>query len=541
MYRLLIVDDEPIIVEGLYDCFQQQDDLPCEVYKACSGVEALAIARRVRVDVLLTDIEMPVMNGLALQAEIARIWPRCKTIFLTGYSDFQYVQTSLRSGAFDYVLKREEDRKVVQSVGRAIAAITAENSYDRLLQDARDRMTQALPALRREYLLELLQGEPATPAARAARFAELGISLRAHDDAHVVIGRIDEWRDDIRPGDKSLFLYCIGNIIEEQFAGQFRVQFVMLAGDRFLWLMQPAENAAAANAAYILGTVESIQAACRTYLKVACSFVAGCEPCRWEDISAKYDRLSFQLANGLGLGSEILLSDSHPVAANDYEEQLKERDLSLLAQALERQDRDAFNAKFGELSAAVHDRHDLQSGAALALFYALSAMFMLYLNRHGLFAETMARIKPNKLLTVQEHASLDEALHFFRTLAETLFASADERSGEATSDVVRRVNEYINEHIGGDLSLTRLTEIVHLTPSYLSRLYKQQTRQSLTDYIMQAKLDKAKEMLATSPKKIYQIGFDLGFQSAPYFNRLFKKMANMTPQEYRNAYGTPET
>ncbi len=64
MYSLLIVDDEPIIVEGLYDCFQQAEDLPFEVYKAFNGEEALSIARRIRIDILLTDIEMPIVEWI---------------------------------------------------------------------------------------------------------------------------------------------------------------------------------------------------------------------------------------------------------------------------------------------------------------------------------------------------------------------------------------------------------------------------------------------------------------------------------------------
>ncbi|MBO9607683.1 MAG: response regulator [Paenibacillaceae bacterium] len=543
MYRVLIVDDEPIIVEGLYDMLQQQEEVPCEVLKAGSAPEALEIARLVRIDVLLTDIEMPVMNGLALQQEMSRLWPKCKTIFLTGYSDFHYVQSSLRSGAFDYVLKREEDRKVLQVVAKAIDAIAADSSADRLLHEARNRMHVAMPALRRDYLLDLLlNGPTASPESRSARFAELGIALRGGGSVHLVIGRVDSWPAGIRPGDKPLYLFGVGNIAEEQFAGKLRVQFVTLPGDRFLLLMQ-TEDGVEIGEAYLLGTLESIQSACRTYLKITCSFAAGCEPCDWNDAAAKYERLSFRMANGLGLGSESLLADSrHDAAAPAaYGGQLTERNMSLLSQALERKDRDAFEAKFAELAEAVCERGgDLRSGDALALFYALSAMFMLFLNRHGLFTDMMAKVKLNKLLSIEEHASLEEALLFYRGLAHALFASASEASGIETSDVVRRVNEYIQDHIGGDLSLTRLTEIVHLTPSYLSRLYKQQTRQSLTDFIMQARLDKAKELLAGSHKKIYQIGFELGFQSAPYFNRLFKKAVSMTPQEYRDLYGTAE-
>ncbi|QGQ94346.1 AraC family transcriptional regulator [Paenibacillus psychroresistens] len=288
---------------------------------------------------------------------------------------------------------------------------------------------------------------------------------------------------------------------------------------------------------YILGTIESAQTACKTFLKLPCSFIVGCEPCKWDHIGAKFERLNFILARGLGLGREILLTDSHRFSSPVIEKHLKVNEVSLLAQPLERKDRATFYGKFAELSASIQEKDNLRSGIALELFYALSSMFIIFLNRRGLLEEIAVKLNLNKLLTIQEHASWDEAAQFFRTLAEAIFEWADLENSQVSTDVVGRVNQYIQENIGGDLSLICLSEIVHLTPFYLSRLYKQQTGQSLTDYIMEEKLLKAKVLLLDTSKKIYQIGLELGFESAPYFNRLFKKMTHMTPQDFREAWG----
>lgn len=542
MYRLLIVDDEPIIVEGLFDKFLQLTTHAFEVYKAYNGEEALGIARRARVDLLLTDLKMPGMNGLELQQAVQLLWPKCKTVFLTGHCDFQSIQSSMRGGAFDYVLKMEMDAKIIEAVTRAADAIAEEHSHARLLSDARHRWTQALPILCKEYVLELLEGERTSPQGRAARFAELRLPLDAGAPVHLGIGRVDEWQGDIRPGDKSLLLYGVHNVIEEHFAGGCRIVFVTYGNDRFLWLLQmepgTERETALQRQSRILGIVESAQTACRTYLKLPCSFVAGCEPCCWEELPRKFGQLDFLLTRGLGLGREILLSDASPspAATNDTAARVQEREVTQLMQALERKDGIGFHRRLADISSAIGETEAIRSGMALTLFYSLSASFLQLMNRSGLLESLPERIDMNKLLGAQEHAAWRDAARFFGELADLIIEKVEDESGRETSEVVERVQSYVREHIDGDLSLARLSEIVFLTPFYLSRLYKQQTGRSLTDYITEVKLGMAKEMLVSTNRKIYEIGIHLGFHSSPYFNHFFKKQTNMTPQEYRDTW-----
>ncbi|QHW30795.1 response regulator [Paenibacillus rhizovicinus] len=542
MYRLLIVDDEPIIVEGLFDKFLQLTERPFEVCKAYNGEEALGIARRARVDLLLTDLKMPGMDGLQLQQEVQQLWPKCKTVFLTGHNDFQSIQSSMRGGAFDYVLKMEMDYKIIEAVTRAADAIAEENSHERMLSEARHRWTQALPILCKEYVLELVEGERSSPHTRAARFSDLKLPLDAQARVHLGIGRVDEWPDDIRPGDKSLLLYGVHNVIEEHFAEGCRIVFVTYGNDRFLWLLQlePGldHETALQRQSRILGIVESAQTACRTYLKLPCSFVAGCEPCDWEELPRKFGQLDFLLTRGLGLGREILLSDASPSpsATNDTAARLQEREITQLMQALERKDGIDFHRRLAAVSSAIGETEAIQSGMALTLFYSLSSSFLQLMNRSGLLESLPERIDMNKLLGAQEHAAWGDAAKFFGELADLVIEKVEAESGRESNEVVERVQHFVRENIGGDLSLAKLSEVVFLTPFYLSRLYKQQTGRSLTDYITEIKLSMAKDMLVGTNSKIYEVGIHLGFHSSPYFNHFFKKQTNMTPQEYRDTW-----
>src|SRR5690606_35284743 len=121
-------------------------------------------------------------------------------------------------------------------------------------------------------------------------------------------------------------------------------------------------------------------------------------------------------------------------------------------------------------------------------------------------------------------------------LAARLFRSMSSENEQASHEVVHMIHEYIDAHLHGDLSLNRLAGLVYLTPFYVSRLYKQITQQSISEYIDDKRLAKAKQLLSETPLKIHEVGIQIGYDSPAYFTRFFKKMSGLTPQEYRDSF-----
>ncbi|MBW7459369.1 response regulator, partial [Paenibacillus sepulcri] len=199
MYRLLIVDDEQIIVDGLHLLFQELNTIDLDINCAYDAHDAQKVASEMRIDIVLSDIAMPGMNGFELQQEITRQWPRCRFIFLSGYNDFQFIQSSLRGGAVDYVLKTEGDNAIIRAVEKTVRQIEAELQQEQLIGRARQQLQQTLPVLRREYLLELLEGAESTPESRSRRFRELAVPLQPAAPVILTVGRVDAWPENLHP------------------------------------------------------------------------------------------------------------------------------------------------------------------------------------------------------------------------------------------------------------------------------------------------------------------------------------------------------
>ena len=117
---LLIVDDEMLIADGLHELLEQEFDERLQVLCCYSAAEALEIAHEFCIDLLLTDINMPDTSGLELHSRMIKLWPQCRVIYLTGYSDFEYARTALDQHAFAYVLKGEGDDCLVNTIERAL-------------------------------------------------------------------------------------------------------------------------------------------------------------------------------------------------------------------------------------------------------------------------------------------------------------------------------------------------------------------------------------------------------------------------------------
>ena len=129
MYRVLIVDDEKIEREGIRFLLSDEKD-KWEIYEAANGKQALQVLREHDIDILLTDVKMPHMDGLELAARARKENENLKTIIFSGYNDFSFAQEAIRNGVCDYVLKPVDPVRFHETLKRAETEITRRKSKE---------------------------------------------------------------------------------------------------------------------------------------------------------------------------------------------------------------------------------------------------------------------------------------------------------------------------------------------------------------------------------------------------------------------------
>lgn len=543
MRRLLIVDDLPIIVDGLLELFQGTEHLDLEVLKAYSGDEALQVMRQTPADIVISDIKMPGLEGIELLQVIQADWPACKVIFLTGYNDFQYIRSAMAYGGFDYILKVESDEKIIASVERAAAKLDEEGGQLQMLERANERMRQALPLLQKEYSWELLQGKQETREQLARRLEELAIPLQAERRVLLLLGRVDTWKESFTPLDKTLLLYGVQNIAEEYAGSGLQCHSCVYDGSRIVWMLQPKDSGADEEAAWqkgyanISAMLENIQQTCMRLLRVSVSFALGSEPTDWAAISERFHMLKYCFIYGSGLSPAVIVTDSDLInfqesgaEASDYCYHTR---LQLLQQCLENHHREEFNKLYLHVTGIwTPDNHAF--GRKMELYHSMASIFLSCLDLHKAFRQAVhEKFEIALLYHKNDDVPWPEIKQYFWSMADCFFACQAAEGGQVPTDLVKKVHRFIEEHLSQDISLIAIADHVGLNPSYFSRLYKQLTGTGLSDYINEYRNLKAKEWLLNSPMKVNEIAAALGYNSALAFIRFFKKQNQSTPQEYR--------
>jgi len=550
MYRLLIVDDEQDIADSLYELFRDFDSFDLDVYRVYSGIEALEKMSRTKIDIVLTDIRMPGMSGLQLMEQIRGRWPECQIIFLTGHQEFEYVYTAINNDNVRYLLKMEGHEQIVNAVRSAIAKINENRQIGDLLAQANSRLNASLPALQQAFIMDLLL-DSAADVDPPGQFEQLQIPLDAGAPVLLIACKANRPGKRLSRLDGSQLVHAVHNVFVKYLHPTVRSVPIAIEALQLVWLVQPCDrlqeerhgrHPAEWTLSSIRGNLETVQEVCYESLGVSLSVVMDGEYTAWASLPARFQAMRDELQEGTDRELALKLLDNRRLNANDVSETSEdERIVRSLPGKLRQMEHDldagqaeAFQSAFQPLLHYLREKKTKDHRQAIEVYYSVALLLSAYMNKKQLADQLPPDTDPGRLLRADVHAAWRDAADYLAALANHLFEMRSDEQQDRANAVIRKVQQYIMSHLGEEISLIRLAEIVHFNPSYLSRIFKQITGDNLSSYINSRRLDKAKELLADHKHKIHEIAAMLGFSTAPYFTRFFKKMTGMSPQEYRD-------
>ena len=554
MYRLLIVDDEPIIADALFEVFKSLSSIELDVCRVYSGNAALEWLNQNKTDIVLSDIRMPGMDGIGLVGHIRRKWPQCRVILLTGYNEFEYVYRAIQYKGVSYLLKTEGYDKVIRAVEDAAAEINKSLKMEDILNKANEQIALTYTLLQKEFFLALINGEIVPCDVNPEQFMQLGIPLRAEMPILMLAGRITNFPGGISYVEKTRNVFSIKLIAEQYFSSLTNSVCIMDGHSDLIWFLQPKGQASGNEAndhepsviepesVFIKGMLETIQESCRQSLNISISFSLSNQVIFWNCCTQEYTRLKQHLDYCIVPGAEMLLNGQYSCA--DEKESKDARGVLLLQTSLrktgtlntylERGQESEFFLLFDELAIAIREITSMYTGSALEIYYSISLMFLSFINCWNLTEEIPADIGLGRLTHIEQQASWEDSIHYFKELAEAIFTIQENRQKKRAENAIAYIEKYVEDNIQYELSLSRLAELVYFNSSYLSRLFKQVKGENLSEYILHAKIKKAKLLLERPEIKIHEVAEAVGYNTAQNFTRFFKKNTGKTPQEYRD-------
>lgn len=552
MYRLLIVDDEAIIADGLCEVLGNIREVELDVYKAYSGQEALNLLNRTRIDIVLTDICMPEITGLQLLETIRSKWPECKVIFLTGHSEFEYVYTAIQNDGVSYILKTEGYNKIIETVINTAGKIEEDLKKSALVKQAQEQIVTTKSLLQTIYLRGMLNDELSLSEIRQQQFDELEIPLSVKKQVVMLAGRIDDIPKGTPYSVKSEWFLNIKYIAEKYLSSKTCFAYLNHDNSTLIWFIQPAadedgqpgEGAWNDMLTFVKGVAELMQESFWNSTGKSISFVLDDTHVGWKELRDRYFTLKMLLNYKIGKGEGRLLSDT-TLLEKDFQNSSVMGKGGLpnryrtddLAEILENGTKEDFLACLGKLTEKLLKAQSMHDIVAVEQYFAIALVILSYINKWNLTEKIAFKISIYQLMNLEYHESWKYAVEYLKQLGGILFEIQEGEEEKRAQDVIGIVQKHINDnlHLQDEVSLIRLAEIVYFNPSYLSRLFKQVTGTNLSDYISDCRIRKAKKLLESPDFRIHEISEAVGYLSATNFARFFKKVTSMTPQEYRDS------
>lgn len=503
IFHLLIVDDEAPIRKGI-SRFINWDAIDCTIEDTASdGLEAMEKLKELPIDIVITDIRMPEADGLELAKHISEHYPSIKVIILTGYADFTYAQAAIQYNVSDFLLKPISKEQVITAVQNAQKKIITERQRSHAGQ-------MDLSFLKDLFLQELTDRPPDVPDA-------------------MLLGRMEEYQIDVNHYCLAAFqvLPSAGDIpaLRELISGQIPDCCCYRYNNLILGIF-PVEHS--------VKTVPSkITASCDEIMQIASSMVGmelaigissihhGC--CEYgAAVSEAIHALTQNFYSSLG----IACYDDTRSAETSY---------SLTAQEA---------LALNELETAII-HHDFSTATAVAnsIFIRMKRGFAKSADAKNMclmmyYTGLRALAKKDKAApedSVSDRISHSADIFELESIIRDFLTSLQKELGEDRnlSRIVKQAITYIGSHLSDSLSLDIIAGEIPANPSYLSRTFKKETGQALTEYINQARIQKAQELLSDPTILSYEVAELVGFHDPAYFSATFKKYTGMSPKEYR--------
>ncbi|WP_141502389.1 response regulator [Paenibacillus luteus] len=530
MYQLLIVDDEHSVVDSLAFTIPWSDYGIETVYPAYSAEEALHIAANHTIDIMITDIRMPEMDGLELIYQLRRLSKKIRCIILSGHDEFEYAQRAISYGTESYLLKPVDIGQLIKSVQAIVSSIEQEwielSSHQRL----KHAMHTNLPLLQDRLLNELIQQKPISEDALQERLSLLNLSFQMGDPFVMMLVRLDEQFAEYDFDSLSLLEYAVTNIAQEVFQDLFELWHCTTDAGYLVFLIRSREQEALT---LIDSSAVKLQNHVQRFLKGSLTICISGTKSFPDHIQGTYHKSVISIQrNAGGHKSYFLRTDEAAIEPEEYKLPPL-YDLPLLPNLLESGKWDKalgiLNRALG-MNTEYEPTHDQLLAIVLLVSSSLAMTFSM---QNGSLEEQLGE-EFNLLLRKKSHLSRQRVWEWAEKIVIGLRDQSATQLEDSHQRIASKVQSFIDEHLAEGISLQTVADYIGLHPVYLSKVYKTVTGETIGDYLYTVRMERAAYLLKHSDLKIGDVSSQIGFLAAPHFIKIFKKHYGATPQEYRN-------
>ena len=528
MYKIMLADDEGIVIESLKFMIEKEFGELCEIQYAKTGRSVIELAENFRPDIAIMDIQMPGINGIDAMKEIKKTNNNIIFIVMTAYDKFDYAKEAINLGVLDYLNKPANKDQIIGVLKRAMDQIDADRrkrSEDLLIKE---KMETVVPIIENGLIQNLLFREHFEDDISNYKNL-LGIDEDYGYMAVIIAGEEqvgNHMTGAVAAGIKLQNVYQeIRPLIEEYIPGI--IGYVM--ANKIPILVPRKDNIMDYSDRTDL--IEQSRTLVRKLSdRLDCNFRVGLGSVKpLASISDSYNEALSILIETTG---RVGHADDMPVGCKyeeDYPADVEHRLFEVL-QSGDSQDTIAVANDFFDWMEESQQDH-MEDVRLKVLEFVLWAEHLAFENANKTYH---FRSRTNYIADLMAMNTFDELRKWFVSKFEETSAWIGERIENRSESAVEKAKKYMEENFSKDISLEDVSMKVDISSYYFSKLFKEETGRNFIEYLTELRMEEAKRLLRETDMSMKEICLSVGYSDPNYFSRNFKKYAGITPTEARD-------
>lgn len=534
MYGVLIVDDEKYVRLWLRNCIQWADYGFDIIGEANNGYDALVKIGELKPRLVISDMDMPEIDGVGLIEKANELYPEVLFLILSGYNAFEYMRSAVKNNAVDYLLKPVNEEEIIPVVKKIQSRLELEDKKKEVELRTKILIKENLELRREKFFLNLLDEQAFTLQEATEKVEELGIQNDG-DFYNVLIISFDE---EILKGQPTnvmgveLLKFSMINIANEVFSTNNMSSCFLSRKNEVIGVVNFATQdddvyqRIVDLSGLILNNING-------FLKLSISIGIGSVVKDITCIGASYTEAKRSLDLRLLYGDNSVLTFLN-VPSNFKREVLSVADENRFTNSIAGLDYSSCRDIITEIFHKMRKSGIISIETIKMVYYRLISVILREIYNAGITPSYLSIEEMEMFTAIKNLNSIEQIRDKLMSFLEKALEGISNTQKIKNSAVEKAIG-FITENYYREITLTDISNHVHVTPNYFSALFKAETGQNVLDYITNLRIEKVKSLMKDKSLKTYEIGEMVGYKSPKYFCRVFKKILGQSPSQYRKA------
>lgn len=526
MIKTIIVDDEYLIRQLIIKSVDWTS-LGFEIIgEAENGRDALECINKWNPDFVIIDINIPFINGIDLAHIINKKHSHIKMVILTAYGDFDYARSAIKAGVVEYILKPVDAQSLEKALIVVREGILAEMRQNQYIKKLENQVTRYCSDNKDTVLKSIIYGRKIEEEAFDGICNNINVK---GENIYTIVLELDNYfKNWTSSSDRELWKFCVFNITNEIISGECDCEIFEISENRIAVLADWAGTID-----YLAGLCGRVSEAVKQYLNFTVTVGLsrrhiGIRDCRvtYEEAVKALERKFYE-----GCYKVFVYDDVVYTSDEDISQYIQNKEEILILLRL---------GNLQEVHAGINrildDAMKNRVGKASIIYIMGSYIYLAigFMKEINCDVNEINSYQKYYMDSLNHSETVSDIKEYVNELYDRIQNSIKGNNNFKLLKIVENAKVYIEENYASDkLSLTEIAEKLYVNPSYLSKIFKEQTKYSIIEYLVNFRLNKAKECMDRNrDNPICEVAYEVGYSDPLYFSKSFKKKYGISPQRY---------